>query len=68
MAVVTRLPTQHPRYPRCPECAAPLPNFNSMMLSFSKEELGGAELLEIIFNVRCRCGAEWDLRKKAKVQ
>jgi hypothetical protein len=38
---------------------------NSMMCSIG-DEPGEFDLLAVTFHIRCKCGAKWDLRKKAK--
>lgn len=66
MGNVVRIPTQHRSLPHCPSCDRRLPNFNSMMLNLSLEELGETKLEGITFHVRCECGAAWDAKKAIK--
>jgi hypothetical protein len=63
MGKVIRIPTQHRSRPHCSNCDRRLPNFNSMMMNVSSDEMAGAKLEGITFHVRCECGNTWDLRK-----
>lgn len=63
---VTRLPAQHRTQPHCADCKKPMPNFQSMHLSFGLDDLRDCQLLFMVFRVRCSCGSEWDLRKEIK--
>jgi hypothetical protein len=65
MSNVTRLPVQHPQYPRCPKCQAKLPTFNRAMITVGPDELEGCELLSLTYRVRCACRSEWNLTKNA---
>lgn len=60
--MVTRLPTQHPQHPYCPACEADLPTLDGITVLLTTE-LYGIEILEMLFRVRCKCGAEWILKK-----
>jgi hypothetical protein len=55
-----RLPIQH-----CTACKAPLPNLNSTQLTMG-HETSGFEILAMTLRIRCKCGAEWILRKVMK--
>ena len=66
MGDVERIPTQHKRFPHCATCKAELPNFESMFMTVSPDEMRGATLLRITYRVECVCGAEWDLTKTVK--
>jgi hypothetical protein len=65
MSTVRRLPVQHPQAPHCPTCEAPLPNLNSMSLVMGPEA-GTFEIRAITLLIQCKCGAEWNLTKRAK--
>ena len=66
MGEVIRIPTQHRSRPHCQNCDRRLPNFNSMMLTLSLEDLGETKLEGITFRIRCACGTMWDLKKAIK--
>lgn len=61
----TRLPVQHPSYPHCANCKAPLPTFDGAMIS-DWANLNSYEMLGVTYHVRCACGTPWDLRKNIK--
>ena len=66
MGSVVRIPTQHRSRPHCQNCNRRLPNFNSMMMNLSSEELGETKVEGLTFHVRCGCGSTWDLKKAIK--
>jgi hypothetical protein len=66
MGSVVRIPTQHRSLPHCPSCQRQLPNFNSMMLNVSPEDLGETKVEWITFHIQCKCGMKLDLQKAIK--
>ena len=54
-------------HPHCLQCGARVPNFNGMHINIPAEVPAyDVVILSITLRIRCRCGAEWDLAKKAK--
>lgn len=63
-ADVTRLPTQHRDHPRCPACDGALPTLDGMTIVMPLvPETHEVRLLYTVFEVRCPCGAAWQMRK-----